>query len=129
MLKKVIKTTGFYSTLWIVSGCCKVIACVIILPLYILHGHEKNAGKHQLLYTNTYEVQLHLRGIAIPVATATPTRYSFMYEVQLHLIGTATPTRYSYSYEIKLHLGELVHLKARWKTFADDFLIMFIFFI
>jgi hypothetical protein len=48
-----------------------------------------------------------------PAATATPTRYNFMYEVQLHLIGTATPTRYSYYYEIKLHLWELVHLKAR----------------
>jgi hypothetical protein len=84
-----IKTTGFYNTLWIVS-VCKVIAWVILLPLYILHAHEKHAEQHQLLYTNTYEVQLHLRGTATPAATATPTSYSFTYEVQLHLIGTAT---------------------------------------
>jgi hypothetical protein len=31
------------------------------------------------------------------MATATPMRYSFTYEVQLHLKGTATPTMYSYS--------------------------------
>ncbi len=67
-------------------------------------GMKSKLKKNQLLYTNTYEVQLHLIGMATPVATATPTRYSFMHEVQLHLIGTATPMRYSYSYEIKLYL-------------------------
>ncbi len=45
----------------------------------------------------TYEVQLHLRETATPMATATPTRYSFTYEVLLHLKGTDTPTMYSYS--------------------------------
>jgi hypothetical protein len=50
-----------------------------------------------LLYTYTYEKQLHLRGTATSMATTTPTRYSFTYEVQLHLKGTATSTMYSYS--------------------------------
>jgi hypothetical protein len=48
------------------------------MPLYILHAHEKHAEKHQLLYTYTYEVQLHLRGIAAPMAKATPMRYSYL---------------------------------------------------
>jgi hypothetical protein len=91
-------------------------AWVVFLPLYILHEHEKHAEKHQLLYTYTYEVQLHLRGMATPTYV-----YSYAYEVQQHLIGTASPTRYSYSYEVKLHLWERVHLKARLKTFADNF--------
>jgi hypothetical protein len=34
---------------------------------------------------------VHLR------VTATPPRYSYTYEVQLHPLGTATPTRYSYT--------------------------------
>jgi hypothetical protein len=41
-----------------------------------------------------HEAQQLLRGTGTPVATARPMRYSFTYEVQLHLIGTATPTRY-----------------------------------
>ncbi len=105
-----IKTAGFFSMLWIVSACCKVMAWDVFLRLYILSLHEKHAEKHQLLYTYTYEVQLHLRGTAMPMATATSTRYSFTYEVQLHLhvMGTATTTRYNYSYVVKLHLQELV---------------------
>jgi hypothetical protein len=66
-------------------------AIVVFLPLYILHAHEKHAGKHTLLYTETCEVQLHLRGTATP--TATPMRYCITYEVQLHLISTATHIR------------------------------------
>ncbi len=72
-------------------------AWIIFQPLYILHVHEKHAEKHKLLDTYMYEVQLHLRGMATPMATATSTRYSSTYEVQLHLKGTATPTTYSYS--------------------------------
>ncbi len=59
--------------------------------------HEKHAKKHQLLYTYTYEVQLHLRG------TAT---YGYSY-----LRGTALPMRYryikrySYNYDVQLLLG------------------------
>ncbi len=59
-------------------------AWVVFLPLYILHAHEKHAEKDQLLYIHIYEVQLHLRGMATPTATATPTRYNFTYEAQLH---------------------------------------------
>ncbi len=88
-MKNVIKTTGFYSTLWIVSASCKVMAWVILLSLYILHVHEKHAEKHELLYTYILEVQIHLRGTATLIVIATPTRYS----VQLHLRSKATPTR------------------------------------
>jgi hypothetical protein len=66
--------------------------------------HEKHTEKHQLLYTYTYEVQLHLRGTATPMATGTSMRYSFTNEVQLHLKGTATPTSYSYTYLVQLLL-------------------------
>jgi hypothetical protein len=82
-------------------------AGVVFLPLYILHAHEKHTGIHTLLNTETYEVQLHLRGMATP--TATPIWYCVTYEVQLHLISTATPDKYSYSYKVKLHLQESAH--------------------
>jgi hypothetical protein len=36
--------------------------------------------------------------MATPMATATPTRYSFTFEVQIHL------KRYSYTYNVKLFL-------------------------
>jgi hypothetical protein len=85
-LKNIIKTLGFY------ARCELFQRAVKSLPV-----HEKYAEKHEKLYTYTYEVQLHLRGPATPMATATPTRYSSTYEVQLHLKGTATPTTYSYS--------------------------------
>ncbi len=57
-------------------------------------------------YSFTYEVRLHLRG------TATSTRYGYIYEVQLlytyevrlHLRGTATTTRYGYIYKVRQHL-------------------------
>jgi hypothetical protein len=62
------------------------------MPLYIFHVHEKHAEKHQLLYTYTYGVQLHLRGMATPTYG-----YSYAYEVQL-------PNRYSYTYEVQLLL-------------------------
>jgi hypothetical protein len=60
--------------------------------------HEKHAEKHQLLYTHTYEVQLHLKG------TATYS-YSYTYEVQLFLSDTVTLKRYSYNYDVQLLLG------------------------
>jgi hypothetical protein len=60
--------------------------------------HEKHTEKHQLLYTYTYEVQLHLRGNATY-------GYSYTYEVQLYLSGTVTLKRYSYTYDIQLLLG------------------------
>jgi hypothetical protein len=59
---------------------------------------KKHAEKHQLLYTYTYEVHLHLRGTAAY-------GYSYTYEVQLFLSGTVTLKRYSYNYDIQLLLG------------------------
>jgi hypothetical protein len=90
------------------------------MPLYILHVHEKHTEKHQLLYTYTYEVQLHLRGMATPMATATPMRYSYAYEVQL-------PNRYSYTYEVQLLLLDKAtpmrtsKFKSTLKSIADNF--------
>ncbi len=62
------------------------------------HTYKVPGTVTPIRYSYTYEVQLHLKG------TATPKRYRYAYEVQLHLRGTATPMRYSYTYQVQLHL-------------------------
>jgi hypothetical protein len=48
-------------------------------------------------------------------------RYSHIYDTQLHLRGTATPTRYSYICEVKLHLQGQLHLPGMATTMGYSY--------
>ncbi len=83
-------------------------------------------------YSYTHAEELHprctstLRGTAGLQGTATPTRCSYAYEVQLHLRGAATPYKvwlalksYSYTFEAQPHL--LVTALLPLKNYSDTF--------